>query len=152
MNPAPALVGEIPNIIRSTRNGFELAEAVLFTSGIQHFAEVPDGMAGVPAFVKQLLQTLPRRWDDVHFVDGLPGRFVVIARRAGNTWYVAGQNAGHSDAALTLDLALLDGRRGRLITDGPASSRELIQQDIVAGPATAVRIKPRGGFVAVFGP
>jgi len=152
MDFTPMVFGEIPNIIRSTRNGFELAEAVLFISGIQHFAEVPEGMARVPAFVKQLLQTLPRRWDDVHFVDGLPGRFVVIARRAGNTWYVAGQNAGHSDAVLTLDLSFLEGRRGRIITDGPASSRELIQQDLVAGPATALRIKPRGGFVAVFGP
>ncbi len=90
MGFTPMVAGEIPNIIRSTRNGFELAESVLCISGIQHFAEVPEGMAGVLAFVNQFLQTLLRRWDDLRFIDGQPGRFVVIARLAGKTWYVAG--------------------------------------------------------------
>ena len=40
--------GDIPKIKRTTRNGFELAQSVLFVSGIQHFAEIPQGMAPVP--------------------------------------------------------------------------------------------------------
>jgi hypothetical protein len=89
MDFTPLVFGDIPNIKRATRNGFELAESVVFLSGIQHYAETPEGMATVPASVKQLLRELPRHWDEVRFLDGEPGRFVVLARRAGKQWYVA---------------------------------------------------------------
>ncbi len=40
-------------------------------------------MAQVPAEVKSFLQQLPNRWDDVQFIEGFPGKYVVIARKAG---------------------------------------------------------------------
>ena len=61
MDFTPMVFGDIPKIRRATRNGFELAESVLFVSGIQHFAEVPQGMATVPDYVKDFLRTLPAR-------------------------------------------------------------------------------------------
>ena len=148
MDFTPMVFGDIPKIKRATRNGFELAESVLFLSGIQHFAETPAGMATVPPAVKALLQELPRSWDDVKFIDGFPGRHVVIARKSGDAWYVAGLNADDGDKALTLDLSFLGKRKGLLITDGQGE-REF---DIgtLAGGKTAITIKAHGGFVAVF--
>lgn len=148
MDFTPMVFGDIPAIKRATRNGFELAEAVLFLSGIQHFAETPAGMATVPPAVKALLQELPRSWDDVRFIDGFPGRQVVIARKSGSAWYVAGLNADDTDQAMTLDLSFLGKRQGQLITDGKGE-REF---DIgaIAGGKTAITIKAHGGFVAVF--
>ena len=93
MDFTPMVFADIPNIKRATRNGFELAESVVFLSGIQHFAETPEGMATVPAYVKGLLRELPRHWDEVRFLDGEPGKFVVLARRAGKQWFIAGINA-----------------------------------------------------------
>ncbi|MES2323509.1 MAG: glycoside hydrolase family 97 catalytic domain-containing protein [Pseudomonadota bacterium] len=148
MDFTPMVFGDIPKIKRTTRNGFELAESVLFLSGIQHFAETPAGMAGAPAYVKTLLQDLPRSWDDVKFIDGYPGTHVVIARKAGKAWYVAGLNADDADRTLTLDLSFLGKRKGVLITDGNGE-REFIQAGIAGGKAT-ITIKPHGGFVAVF--
>ncbi|MFP5391211.1 MAG: glycoside hydrolase family 97 catalytic domain-containing protein [Gammaproteobacteria bacterium] len=148
MDFTPMVFGDIPKIKRATRNGFELAESVLFVSGIQHFAEIPEGMATAPAYVKTMLQDLPRQWDDVRFVAGYPGSHVVIARRAGNAWYVAGINAEGYDMPLDLDLSFLGKRKGTLITDG-AGEREFTQADIDGGK-TRVTIKPAGGFVAVF--
>ena len=148
MDFTPMVFGDIPKIHRVTRNGFELAESVLFLSGIQHFAETPEGMAGAPAYVKTFLQALPRRWDEVRFVAGYPGRQVVIARRSGKAWYVAGLNADDGDAALDLDLSFLDGRSGQLITDG-AGEREFTQAALPGG-RQQVTIKAHGGFVARF--
>ena len=148
MDFTPMVFGDIPTIKRATRNGFELAEAVLFLSGIQHFAETPEGMATAPGYVKTLLQDLPVRWDDVKFIDGYPGNYVVIARRAGTTWYVAGLNADDTDRTLTLDLAFLGQRRGELVGDG-AGPRDFTQQGIDSSKAQ-VTIKARGDFVAVF--
>ncbi|MBY0242432.1 MAG: glycoside hydrolase family 97 protein [Burkholderiaceae bacterium] len=149
MDFTPVVFGDIPNIKRATRNGFELAESVLFLSGIQHFAEIPAGMASVPPYVKAFMQQLPRSWDDSKFVDGYPGRFAVIARKAGDTWYVAGINAEAETKTLALDLSFIGARSGQLITDG-AAPRDFTQAAIEAGSTTHITMQPHGGFVAVF--
>ena len=148
MDFTPMVFGDIPTIKRATRNGFELAQSVLFLSGIQHFAETPEGMATAPAYVKAFLQDLPRSWDDVKFIDGHPGEQVVIARRSGTSWYVAGLNADAADKVIKLDMSFLGRRKGVLITDG-ASERAFTQASI-AGGAAEITIRAHGGFVAVF--
>jgi alpha-glucosidase len=149
MDYTPMVFGDIPNIKRSTRNGFEIAESVLFTSGIQHFAEIPEGMATAPDYVKSFLQDLPRSWDDMKFVDGIPGKYVVIARKSGESWYLAGLSAEATDLTLKLDLSFIGNKKATLISDG-ASEREFAQSDIASDQATTITIKPNGGFVAVF--
>jgi hypothetical protein len=148
MDFTPMVFADIQKIQRKTRNGFELAESVLFVSGIQHFAEVPQGMDTVPDYVKDFLRTLPARWDDSRFVAGEPGKFAVIARQAGGKWYVAGFNGAAQDRTVTLDLGFI-GKRGNLITDG-ASERAFAQAGIDASKKTSIQLKARGGFVAVF--
>jgi hypothetical protein len=140
--------GDIPKIRRATRNGFELAESVLFLSGVQHFAETPEGIATVPPYVNALLRDLPRSWDDVRFIDGYPGRYAVIARKSGDAWYVAALNADDSDLRLKLDLSFLNGRKGELIGDG--SGERDFTQSAITGTIQAISIKAHGGFVAVF--
>jgi hypothetical protein len=147
MDFTPMVFGDIPKIRRTTKNGFELAESVLFVSGIQHFAETPEGMATVPAYVKDFLRELPRSWDDVRFIDGVPGRYVVMARRAGDAWYVAGINADGEDRTVSFDLPFAAGKRGTLITDG-AADRSFTQKSI-DGKAS-VTMTSHGGFVAVY--
>jgi hypothetical protein len=149
MDFTPMVFGDIPNIKRTTRNGFELAQSVLFLSGIQHYAETPDGMATVPAYVKGLLRELPRRWDEVRFLAGEPGKYVVLARRAGRQWFVAGLNADGQPRELSLDLAWLGRRSGQLITDGDGE-RVFSEGRLAAGPAAKLTMAPRGGFVARF--
>ncbi|HOY22985.1 MAG TPA: glycoside hydrolase family 97 catalytic domain-containing protein, partial [Cellvibrio sp.] len=149
MDYTPMVFGDIPNIKRVTRNGFEIAESVLFTSGIQHFAEIPEGMATAPDYVKSFLQDLPRSWDDVKFVDGIPGKYIVIARKAGDSWYVAGLNADAADLSLKVDLSFIGNKKAMLISDG-ATEREFTQREISSEKETAVTIKSRGGFVTVF--
>ena len=67
------------SVIRRTTTGFELATSVLFLSGIQHFAESPSAMEQEPPFVTDYLKDLPNHWDEVNFIDGYPGKFVVVA-------------------------------------------------------------------------
>jgi hypothetical protein len=148
MDFTPMVFGDIPKIRRATRNGFELAESVLFLSGIQHFAETPEGMATAPAYVKTFLQELPRSWDEVKFVAGYPGRHAVIARKSGDAWYVAGINADDTELGLDLDLGFLAGREGQLIGDG-TGEREFMQAALRGG-RQHIAIKAHGGFVAVF--
>ncbi len=82
MDFTPVVLDHINNRIeRRTTSAFELALSVLFTSGIQHYAEIPEGMAKAPVYVRDFLKGVPSVWDDTRFIDGYPGKFVVIARQ-----------------------------------------------------------------------
>lgn len=146
MDFTPMVFGDIPKIKRASSNGFELATSVLYLSGIQHFAETPEGMATVPEYVKNFLRELPRSWDDSRYVDGYPGKYAVIARRFGDSWYIAGINGGESTKSLTLDLSFVGNKQGVIIADGE-QARSFSQRTIGAGKKVVVTVKPHGGFV-----
>ena len=118
MDFTPMVLHKIPYIKRTTTAAFELATSVTFLSGIQHYAETPDGMATVPTFVKTFLKAMPNYWDDVKFVEGYPGKLYVVARRAGNNWYLAGINGEKIEKLLSLDLSFLKNKTGQIISSG----------------------------------
>ncbi len=148
MDFTPMVFGDIPNIKRVTENSFELAESVLMISGIQHFAEIPEGMATVPDYVKDFLRELPREWDDVKFIDGYPGKFAVLARKAGDAWYVAGINAEKESKTLTLDLHFVGDKKGYVIASGE-TERSFVQQEINSKTPQTITLRPNAGFVMV---
>jgi hypothetical protein len=146
MDFTPMAFSEIRGKERRTSNAFELALAVLFQSGIQHYAEVPEGMAAQPAYVREFVQKLPPRWSDVKFVDGYPSQYAVLARQAPNgAWYVAGINGTDAPKTIQLDLGKLSLQGGTLITDG-ATNRSFSTR-AVGGKIISVTMPARGGFV-----
>jgi hypothetical protein len=153
MDFTPMVLDRINRIERRTTSAFELALSVLFTSGVQHYAEIPEGMAKAPDYVREFLRNVPSVWDDVRFLDGFPGKFVVIARKGNGRWYVAGINGEATEKKLTLDLAELRVRgEGTFITDGAGGNLSFKQNAVRAGKdkKLSVNVVPRGGFVIVF--
>lgn len=150
MDFTPMVLGDIPNIERKTSNGFQLALPVLFTSGIQHLVTTPEQMRQVPEFVRDYLRGLPALWDDSRFIDGFPGQHVVIARRAGTRWYVAGINGSQDPLQLDLDLSFIAADSGELIRDGDRP-RELSRQETEGG-RQQLTLSPAAGFVMIFEP
>jgi hypothetical protein len=148
MDFTPVCFTEVPNIKRVTTNGFELALSVIFTSGIQHFAQTPEGMAAVPDYIKKFMREVPSHWDDSRFVDGYPGKFAVIARKSNNNWFIAGINGQDFDKDINLDLSFLKTKTGTLITDG-SDNRSFDMQKITITPEKPLEIKLKGygGFV-----
>ena len=78
---------------RRTSDIYALATAVLFQSSVQHFALAPNNLEDAPAWAIDFMKQVPTNWDEVRFIDGYPGKYAIIARRAGDTWYIAGINA-----------------------------------------------------------
>ncbi|WP_460891478.1 glycoside hydrolase family 97 protein [Rufibacter soli] len=151
MDFTPMNLDKIPRITRRTTKGFELALSVLFISGIQHYVEIPTGMAKAPAYVQDYLKKVPSVWEDSKFIEGYPGKRVIMARQAGGKWYVAGINGENTTQKLDLDLSFLKGKKGTLITDGTETNGWQQQSiEVGANGKTAVEIKPNGGFVLVF--
>jgi hypothetical protein len=150
MDFTPVVLDKLPHTERRSTAAFELATAVLFTSGIQHYAEIPAGMAKAPPYVREFLKEVPATWDDVKFIDGFPGDYVVLARRSGDTWYVAGINAAEKPKTVKIDLAALGVKApGSLITDGAdalgfKSDYFPLEKGATSGE---IEMRARGGFV-----
>ncbi|MBN1927180.1 MAG: glycoside hydrolase family 97 catalytic domain-containing protein [Prolixibacteraceae bacterium] len=103
--------GNIPNrgSKRMTSDVFALATAVLFQSGVQHFALAPNNLTDVPQWAVAFMKEVPTTWDEVRFIDGYPGKYVVLARRKGKQWFIAGINAQNETLKLKLNLPMIDG-------------------------------------------
>ena len=152
MDFTPVCFSEVPGMKRITSNAFELASSILFCSGIQHFAETPRGMKGVPDYVKNFLRDIPNSWEDSKFIDGFPGKFVVIARKSDNICYVAGINGEETEKKLKCELPFIkETKSANLITDGK-DNRSFSMQKIVYTPNDPLEIilKGNGGFVLKF--
>lgn len=153
MDFTPMNLYKIPNIKRATTSAFELSTAVVFLSGIQHYAESPEGMAKVPDNIKLFLRNLPNSWDDVKLIEADPGKSHVIARKSGNKWYVAGLNGEKIEKTLNLDLSFLKGKKGELITSGTNNNNDepsFAIKDIVVDGLVNVTLKANDGFIMVF--
>lgn len=134
---------------RVTTLGFELALSVIFESGIQHFGLAPYEVSLVPDFVIEFLKEVPAAWDDTVFVEGYPGQAVVLARRAANSWYIAGINGQKQEKTIALDLSFIGSSfSGYLITDDEKSDGFTYKQlKLAPSKAYKLTLKPYGGFV-----
>jgi len=152
MDFTPVCFGEIVGKKRRTSNGFEIALTVILQSGVSHYVEIPESMAKQPDYVKTYMQTLPRHWDDVKLIDGFPGKYVVMARKSGDKWYLAGINSQKESQKVTIDLSKFKNaieNRVTLITDGD-TNRSFIQQPVtISNNKLEVEMKPNGGFTVV---
>ena len=91
---------------RRTSDVYALATAVLFQSSVQHFALAPNNLEDAPAWAIDFMKQVPTNWDEVRFIDGYPGKYAIIARRAGDTWYIAGINAEKQPVKKVLSLPM----------------------------------------------
>jgi hypothetical protein len=125
-----------------TTNAHELALTVLYESALQHLADRPESFLSQPQEVQSFLGQLPTVWDETRYVSGYPGESVVLARRCGKTWYVAGINGTDSERTLTVPLNFVKGKAITLFADGEPWT--------ITHPAKLpkqIACKPRGGFV-----
>jgi len=87
-------------------------------------------------------------WDETLYLGGYPGKDVVIARKSGNRWFVAGINGENMEKELTIDLSPLGNipTEIELIVDGNGA-RDL-QSSVVAPTDSkiSIRLQPYGGF------
>ncbi len=87
-----------------TSDVFALATAVLFQSPVQHFAMAPNNLQDAPEWAVEFMKNVPTTWDEVKFIDGYPGKYIILARRSGDNWYVAAINAEEAPLTSTIDL------------------------------------------------
>ena len=135
--------------IRRTTDIFQLATAVLFQNPIQNFALAPNNLTDAPQICLDFMKQVPTTWDETRFIDGYPGRYIVLARRHGNTWYIAAVNATAEPLKLKLDLPVLAGQEVSLYSDDKKMQPQLKLQRIKADGSLQLTVQPQGGAVIV---
>lgn len=136
--------------IRRTTDIFQLATSVLFQNPIQNFALTPNNLTDAPALCIDFMKEVPTTWDETCFIDGYPGRYVVLARRHGNVWYIAAANAAAEPLKLKLSLPMLPaGEPVSVYLDDKKLQPQCKEQKIKSDGTLQLTVQPRGGAVIV---
>ena len=135
---------------RVTSDVFAPATAVLFQSAVQHFALAPNNLTDAPAWAIDFMKNVPTTWTETMFIDGYPGKYVVLARKNGDKWYIAGVNAQKEPVKATLALPMLKaGSEVKLYSDNDALEGNLSTAKINKKGEIKVTIPCNGGLVIV---
>ena len=133
---------------RRTTETFQLATAVLFQSPIQNFGLTPNNLTEQPSFVINFMKQIPTLWDETVFIDGYPGRYVVLARRYGDRWFVAAVNALKEVKQMTLRLPMLAGKEITLYSDKDDRTPQIHRHRVPENGDLMVTIQPDGALIA----
>ncbi|OON72180.1 glycoside hydrolase family 97 protein [Streptomyces tsukubensis] len=136
---------------RDTTDAHELATAVVFESGWQHYADNPESYRSRPEALR-VLDQLPTTWDETRLLAGAPGQEAYMARRAGGRWYVGGISA-LAAKTFTSPLGFLGDGRWLLETVRDGSGPLVRETRVVSGSdSLSVPMKRDGGFASVLCP
>ena len=139
---------------RRTSDTFEMASGIVIQTAVNCVAMQPNNLTELKPFQLDFLRAMPTTWDETRFIDGYPTRYVVLARRHGSDWYVAGLNGTDEVMTLTLDLPMFAGKTVSYYTDRPADKvenalpePELRTLKVDKKGKAKVTLQPMGGMI-----
>jgi len=138
----------------------QLALAVVFESGLQHFADQADSNEEVGyrkvfndfPFAGDFMRHVPAAWDETRLLAGDADSHVVLARRSGEDWYVGGLNGLEDetfDVSVPLDFLDAGNYDMTLIRSGCLPDEMVLAEgETTAAGTLALTLAPRDGFAA----
>lgn len=134
---------------RKTTDIFEMASGLIMQTSVQCVAMQPNNLEELPQFEMDFLKALPTTWDETRYIDGYPGKYVVLARRHGNDWYVAGLSAEKQPLALTLDLPMFTPGQALqyYVDDKKTGEPSLTTLKVDKKGKAKVILQPNGGLI-----
>ncbi|HEX5619438.1 MAG TPA: glycoside hydrolase family 97 catalytic domain-containing protein, partial [Solirubrobacteraceae bacterium] len=138
---------------RDSTLAHRLALAVVYESGLQHFADTPESYARHPE-AAQILTDVPTAWDDIRLLAGAPDRQAILARRSGDVWWLGAVSAtGAAERTVSLGF-LAPGRTYRLhlVRDDGRGGLAVEDRTVTSADRLVVALARHGGYVAELTP
>ncbi|MFV0564888.1 MAG: glycoside hydrolase family 97 catalytic domain-containing protein [Flavobacteriaceae bacterium] len=132
---------------RRTTDIFQLATSILFQNPVQMFALAPNNLHDVPEFEIDFMKKVPTTWDETRFIDGYPGKYVVLARRHQYTWYVVALNAQDKTIELKVNLDMFANLDVNEYYDDSARKSKLRQTKVSKKGAVVLTVQPNGAVI-----
>jgi alpha-glucosidase len=131
---------------------FQLAMMVVYESAFTVFCESPDNVRNQAG--SDFLKGIPASWDETRVLDGMPGEYIVVARKSGDTWYIGGMSVMPMEISIQADFLDDAGYRGVSWNDTPDAAknpRKVSRKEFDAGHASTLNftIAANGGFTAI---
>lgn len=137
---------------RYTSDIFEMAASIVIQTSVQCIAMQPNNLTDLPQMELDFLREVPTSWDETRFIDGYPGKYVVMARRSGDKWYVVGLNATKEPLKLDINIPMFAGSTAAYYYDKP-SKKSLWPESTLgsikvdAKGKARITIQPNGGII-----
>lgn len=96
------------------------------------------------------MRQVPTTWNETRFIDGYPGKYVVIARRHNDKWYIVGINAQKKALNLQLNLPMLLKGDNVIYYKDNEKMQPVKEAFVVENPESInIVIHPGGGVILV---
>ena len=137
---------------RYTSDIFEMAASIVIQTSVQCIAMQPNNLSDLPQMELDFLREVPTSWDETRYIDGYPGKYIVMARRSGDKWYIVGLNATKEPQKLNIDIPMFAGSTPSYYYDKP--SKKSLWPESTLGKIKVdtkgkakVTIQPNGGII-----
>ena len=137
---------------RRTSDVFEMATGIINQCSINCIAMQPNNLTELPQMEIDFLKQIPTTWDESKYIAGYPTRYVVMARKHGDSWYVAGLNGNDKEMTLNIKLQMFAGKTVQYYTDNKKKGNEIpasILKTLKVGKDGTAKItmQPMGGAI-----
>ncbi|MGC9004077.1 MAG: glycoside hydrolase family 97 catalytic domain-containing protein [bacterium] len=131
-----------------TTYAHQLALAVVFESNIQHLADKPEAYEGIGKAL-EFLKECPAVWDDTKLLEGYPGRYVTLARKHGDKWFIGSICGGAISREAVINLGFLDENKdyiAYIYKDGENPKEIIFEERVVKrGDTLRIQLNVNGG-------
>jgi alpha-glucosidase len=134
----------------------QLAMYVVYESPLVMVSDYPEAYEGQPGF--EFIERVPTVWDDTKVLGGEPAKFIVVARRSGEGWWIGAMTDWEArDVELPLDFLGAGGYEAEIFADGPdaateGTSLEIAKKAVKAGDRLPLKLAPGGGAAVILTP
>lgn len=130
----------------------ELAMAMIYTSGIIHFADSEEVFNSLPTELKDLFKEMPATWDKTEAIIAEPGKEIVLSRKKDNLSYIIGINGTNSISPISIDLTKYGKgfSKFRVISEGTDPLMEFKVSNYPITSKWQYNLAPKGGFIIQF--
>ncbi len=128
----------------------QLAMYITLESPLNMLCDSPTNYLAEPECTK-LIASIPTVWDETKVLCGEIGKYIVTARRSGNTWYIGGTTDWNArDIEFTLPDGINLNAKAEIFRDGINADRnaqDYKRADITLAKKMTVHLAPGGGFL-----
>jgi alpha-glucosidase len=132
---------------RTNTDAAELAQSVVFESGLQNFADSIESYDAHP-LAEQFLKRVSAGWDETKLLAGDPEGTAVFARRRGANWFIGAITAGAArTVAAPLSFLGTGTWSADIYADAANKSIALSHRQVTSADTLQVPVLTNGGFV-----
>jgi len=148
-------VQDVAPMTQGTR-AHQVAMFVVYEAPLTVMADYPEAYEGQPGF--EFIEKTPTVWDDTRVLNGEVGKYITIARKKNDVWYIGSMtNWDARDLVIPLSFLGTGQYDAQILADGPdageVATRVTVSSDSMQATGhLKIHMAPGGGFVAILTP